>query len=129
VLAVAARGAFDLRLTATADCDVLDARVEWTVRDAAEVALATKSGRVEQIGDAFAWNIGALRAGRAAELAGTVAGEDGCRAFRLRFRIDGKAVSGSEIGPVLVDGGEPGAFLGVRYETHAGRFELRTGLP
>ena len=131
VALVPTKGMLDLRLTATCEKDLLEVAVKWNVEQPGESTLATKNGKLEQSGEEFTWRIGSMKTGKSAELTGTVKCAETCRqtVFRVEFKIDGSLASGCELGTVQLDGGEAGAFVGAKYETRCGKFQIRAGNP
>ncbi|KAH0790778.1 Adaptor complexes medium subunit family protein [Histomonas meleagridis] len=123
-------GKMDIRLTVTAEKDLLELQIKWEIISPAASTLTTKSGNINITGNDVTWNIGTLKSTKVAELGGGIECDEACRqtTFRVSFKIDGQLASECEIGSVTLDGAEKGAFAGAKYKTVAGRYQLRAGL-
>ena len=127
---VPTRGKMDIRITATAEKDLTDLKIRWSVLKPGASTLSTKNGSLSTSGNELTWTIGGLKNTKTAELSGVIDCDETCRqtTFIVDFKIDGQLASGCEMGTVQLDNADSAAFVGAKYETRCGRYQIRAGL-
>ncbi|OHT16463.1 Adaptor complexes medium subunit family protein [Tritrichomonas foetus] len=122
-------GKIDIRLTTTSIKELSNVTIKFAIDSPTESTLITKNGSINNTGDEFVWNIGYLKQNASVELSGTVNCDQNCKnvLFRVDFDLLKQLISGCEMGTVLLDGGDKDVFIGAKYESHCGKYQIRAG--
>ena len=123
------RGKLDIKITINADKQIDDLSIKFDIPGAKESTLQAKQGELILGFETCTWKVGRIKAGKSTELTGAVGCSDECRqtVFCVNFQTEG-LLSNCELTGVSIEGtADQNLYVGAKYLTRAGRFQIRAG--
>ena len=123
------RGKLDIKITINAEKQIDDLSIKFDIPGAKESTLQAKQGELILGYETCTWKVGRVKAGKSTELTGAVGCSDECRqtVFCVSFSTEG-LLSNCELSGVAIEGtADQNLYVGAKYITRAGRFQIRAG--